>query len=403
VKGNPVPAPLIVHVVYRFGVGGLENGVVNLINRLPSQSWRHAVLSLTEIDPAFSARVVREDVHYTALRKGPGHAISLYPNLFRLFRELRPAIVHTRNLAALEATAPAWAAGVPARVHGEHGRDVGDLDGSSARHRWMRRAFSPFVTRYVALSPDLEHYLHDGVGIAANRIEQIYNGVDTSRFRSPPAARSPIEGCPFKGSDCWIVGTVGRVEAVKDQSNLARAFVRAIHLHPTVRERMRLVLVGDGALRPQVERILEEGGARDLAWLPGERADIPELLQGIDCFVLPSLAEGVSNTILEAMASALPVVATRVGANGELVEDGMTGRLVPAADSEALARAMVAYFDDPSTARRHGRTGRQLVERRFSLDRMVEGYHRLYSELLRNRKSTASETHAAASGRRTNS
>ena len=136
---TPVPAPLIVHIVYRFGVGGLENGVVNLINRLPAQSWRHAVLSLTDIDPGFAARVEREDVKYIALGKGPGHAFALYPKLFRLLRELRPAIVHTRNLAALEASVPAWAAAVPTRVHGEHGRDVGDLDGSSIRYQWVRQ------------------------------------------------------------------------------------------------------------------------------------------------------------------------------------------------------------------------------------------------------------------------
>lgn len=396
-----MPAPLIVHIVYRFGVGGLENGVVNLINRLPAQSWRHAVLSLTDIDSGFAARVEREDVKYIALGKGPGHAFPLYPKLFRIFRELRPAIVHTRNLAALEASVPAWAAAVPTRVHGEHGRDVGDLDGSSIRYQWVRRAFSPFVTRYVALSPDLERYLRERVGLAANRIEQIYNGVDTTRFRSLPAGRVPIEGCPFNERDHWVVGTVGRMEAVKDQINLAQAFVRAVHGNPDVRRRLRLILVGDGALRLRVESILAEGGVRDLAWLPGERADVSSLLRGLDCFVLPSLAEGVSNTILEAMATSLPIVATRVGANGELVEDGMTGRLVPAADSEALARAMIGYFKDPAMARRHGRAGRQLVERRFSLERMVEQYHRLYTELTQDRASGASEARAAMPGGRT--
>ncbi len=188
---NQVPAPLIVHVVYRFDVGGLENGLVNLINRLPPQSWRHAIVSLTDIDEGFAARITRNDVRYVALGKGSGHAFRLYPRLFRIFRELKPAIVHTRNLAALEASAPAWAANVPARVHGEHGRDVGDLDGSSRRYQWVRRAFRPFVTRYIALSPDLARYLGEQVGIAARRIEQIYNGVDTTRFRPPPAGKAP--------------------------------------------------------------------------------------------------------------------------------------------------------------------------------------------------------------------
>ena len=126
------------------------------------------------------------------------------------------------------------------------------------------------------------------------------------------------------------------------------------------------------------------------------------LLQGLDCFVLPSLAEGVSNTILEAMAAGLPVVATRVGANGELVEDGVTGRLVPPADSDALARAMVDYFKDPMMARQHGRAGRQVVVRRFSLERMVEEYRRLYSALIRSDASDASVTRPATPGPHTN-
>src|SRR6185503_11448954 len=124
----------------------------NLINRLPAQSWRHAIVSLTDIDPAFAARISRDDVRCVALNKGPGHGLRLYPRITALLREFKPAIVHTRNLAALEVALPAWFAGVPARVHGEHGRDVGDLDGSSVRYQRVRRVFRPFVTRYIAVS-----------------------------------------------------------------------------------------------------------------------------------------------------------------------------------------------------------------------------------------------------------
>ncbi|HEY7945139.1 MAG TPA: TIGR03088 family PEP-CTERM/XrtA system glycosyltransferase [Casimicrobiaceae bacterium] len=378
-----MPAPLIVHVVYRLAIGGLENGVVNLINRLPPQSWRHAVVSLTDIDPGFALRIDRHDVRCIALHKGPGHAVRLYPRIVALLRELGPAIVHTRNLAALEAVVPAWLAGVAARVHGEHGRDVGDLDGSRVRYQRVRRVFRPFVTRYIALSPDLEGYLRERIGVPAARIEQIYNGVDTGRFRPAAGGRAPIDGCPFQDADRWLVGTVGRMEAVKDQANLARAFVGALRTHPDARSRMRLVLVGEGKLRSEVEAILDAAGVRELAWFAGERADVVPLLQGLDCFVLPSLAEGVSNTILEAMACGLPVVATRVGANAELVEEDVTGRTVPAADSAALAREMGAYFAAPALARQHGQAARRRAERKFSLERMVEDYDRVYAGLLR--------------------
>lgn len=382
-------APLIVHVVYRFAVGGLENGVVNLINRLPVRSWRHAILSLTDVDESFASRIVRDDVPRIALHKPAGHAWRHYPAIMAILRELRPAIVHTRNLAALEAVVPAWAGGVPARLHGEHGRDVHDLDGSSRRYQWIRRAFRPFVTKYVALSPDLQRYLVERVGIPPAKVEQIYNGVDTARFSPPPGGRRSIEGCPFQGPGYWLVGTVGRMEAVKDPANLARAFVQAVRVHPLARQRMRLVFVGDGSLRPRVDAILADAGVRDLAWFAGERRDVVPLLQGLDCFVLPSLAEGVSNTILEAMACGLPVVATQVGANGELVDDGVTGSLAPPADSDALARALVAYFADAARAARHGAHARLRAVNRFSLERMIECYDEVYKGLLAPRGTPA--------------
>jgi sugar transferase (PEP-CTERM/EpsH1 system associated) len=377
------PPPLIAHVVYRFGVGGLENGVVNLINRLPASRWRHAVIALTQVDAAMRARVGRPDVDFVALDKGPGHLVPLYPRLYRLFRDLRPAIVHTRNLAALEAVVPAWLARVPAIVHGEHGRDANDIDGGNARNRLTRRLFSPFVTRYVALSAELQRYLEGRAGIAPARIEQIINGVDTARFAPRGRERGPIAGCPFTDPRQFLVGTVGRLDAVKDQTNLARAFVAALRRHPAARERLRLVVVGDGPLRDEVLRVLAEADAAPCAWLAGERHDVAEVLRGLDCFVLPSLAEGISNTLLEAMASGLPVVATRVGGNAELMEEGLTGRLVPRADPEALATEILRYFDDPLLGRRHGGAGRSLVEKRFSLDLMLRRYDELYAGVLR--------------------
>lgn len=381
------PRPLVAHVVFRFDVGGLENGVVNLINHLPQDAYRHAVISLTEVTD-FRKRVVRDDVQFFALEKAPGHTLWLYPRLFRLFRELDPAIVHTRNLAALEVVVPAWAARVAVRVHGEHGRDIGDLDGSSRKYQYLRRGYRPFVTHYIALSRDLEHYLTAQVGVAPAKVAQIYNGVDMQRF-SRAERRQPILGCPFSDPGLWLIGTVGRMQVVKNQTLLVRAFVHALERFPALRSRLRLVMIGDGPLRSEAQALLDQAGLAELAWLPGERNDVPEVLRGLDCFVLPSLAEGVSNTILEAMSSGLPVIATDVGGNRELVEAGRSGELVPVDDCPAMAKAMADYANSPARARAAGAVGQALVADRFSLESMARNYRDLYDRLLWSRNGMA--------------
>ena len=151
---------------------------------------------------------------------------------------------------------------------------------------------------------------------------------------------------------------------------------------PALRPRLRLVMVGEGPLRAEVQAVLEAAGLSDLAWLPGERSDVPEVLRGLHLFVLPSRAEGISNTILEAMACGLPVLATAVGGNADLVVDGATGEIVPPGDAGTMAARMVAFATDPGRAAAMGLAGRRRVEDRFSLQAMVAAYQALYDRHL---------------------
>lgn len=367
----------IVHVVYSFAIGGLENVIVQLINQLPEDEYEHTVLSLSTISD-FRSRIKRTDVQFIALNKSPGHAVPLYPKIWRLLRQLRPDVMHSCNLAALEVAPLAWLAGVRRRVHAEHGWDAHDPHGLNPRYQRLRRLYKPFVSHYVAVSRDIDDYLARVIHIPQSRRSLIANGVDTETFAPGVGSLPDVPGCPFKPGHHWLIGTVGRFQTVKNQPFLARAFVEMLNSHPEASSRVRLVMVGEGPLRQEVERILEQAGMSHLAWLPGARNDVAAILQCLDCFALPSYTEGTSCTLQEAMSSGLPTVATAVGGTPELIVEGVTGQLVAPDDDSGLANALWMAMSNPEMAHRQGLAARQLALNSFSLGTMISRYHALF-------------------------
>jgi sugar transferase (PEP-CTERM/EpsH1 system associated) len=372
--------PLIAHVVYHFGTGGLENGLVNLINRLPRERYRHAIISLTD-HTEFRGRITRDDVRFFDLNKAPGHSLGWMRRLYRLLRELQPDLIHTRNLNAVEAQFVAALAGVPARLHGEHGRDVFDLEGLNWKYNLLRRAARPLVRHYTCVSRDLANWLRETIGVRPARLTQIYNGVDSDKFHPRTGAR-PLLGPPgfLDGATC-VIGSIGRMVAVKDYPTLVRAFI-ALCRQAANPAGPRLMIVGDGGARGVCQAMLDQAGLAAQAWLPGNRDDTAELLRAMDLFVLPSLGEGISNTILEAMATGLPVIASKVGGNPELVAPGESGTLFKAGDDGALTGILLDYAADPERRTREGGAARQRIERDFSLARMAAAYQAVYEAAL---------------------
>lgn len=368
--------PHIVHIVHRFDTGGLENGMVNLFNTLPPERFRHSVIALTDYS-AFRQRITAQPVDFYALHRAPGHGLGWTVRLWKLLRRLKPDLVHTRNLAALEAQFVAAAAGIRATVHGEHGRDMFDLYGQNWKYNLLRRAAQPFVSNYIAVSQDLATWLRLAIRVPPRKLHQIYNGVDSVKFHPREAAR-PASTHPER----IVFGAVGRMVEVKDYPTLTRAFIQMLQLQPEPAKRARLVIVGEGPARSSCQALLQSAGLADLAWLPGERHDIAELMRRFDVFVLPSKNEGISNTLLEALASGLPVIATAVGGNLELVEDGVNGTLVQPGDVAGMAQALLSYLDAPARIAEHGAHARLQAEQRFSLAAMAEAYATVYDQTL---------------------
>jgi len=382
---QPEPA-LVVHVIHHLSTGGLENGLVNLITALTGPRYRHAVVCVENFDH-FRERLTPVGTDVIAMHRSEVGVWRLRRDLYALFRKLRPAIVHSRNQSGLDALLPARAAGVRHTVHGEHGWDVTDLTGAARRPALLRRLHSPLVSRYVTVSKDLERYLVRRIGIAPSRITQIYNGVDTARFAPRTSLNTGRASLPagFAPEGTVVIGTVGRIQAVKDQASLLHALASLRETAPAAAASVRLAIVGGGPLEDELHRLAAALGVAGQTWFAGGRPDVPEMLRAFDVFSLPSLNEGISNTVLEAMATGLPVVATAVGGNVELVADGHTGMLVPAANPQALAAALARYVSDPLLRAEHGAHARAVATARFGLASMVAGYQRVYDDLLATR------------------
>jgi sugar transferase (PEP-CTERM/EpsH1 system associated) len=371
--------PLVVHLVYALGVGGLETLLVDCINRMPD--YRHAVVCLTRYTD-FAARIQRADVELHALGKPPGLGLQTHLVFWRLMRRLRPAVLHTYNLAALEYAFTASMAGVPVRIHAEHGRDASDPEGKNPKHNFLRRRIAPFVDRFIPVSEDLNRWLGEVVRIPAHKTLFIKNGVDTDKFA--PGAAAAVTDCPWFEDDI-VIGTVARVQDVKNHAALVEAFARLRKQHADLAPRLKLSIVGDGPLLPAVRAQVAALGLQNAVWLPGARADIGAVLQTFSVFALPSLAEGTPVSMLEAMASNLPVVASNVGGIPEVVDDGVQGLLVPVGDVEALAQALARYAGNQELRAAHGRAGRARVEERFSMRAMLSAYGALYDGLCRQK------------------
>jgi sugar transferase (PEP-CTERM/EpsH1 system associated) len=369
----------IVHVIHHLKMGGMENGLINIINRTSSPLLKHTVLCIEDFSE-FRQRIEDPAIPVIALGRSQIGINRVRRKLFQLLREIRPNIVHSRGLSGLDAMVPALLAGVRFRIHGEHGWDVHDLGGENRKLRLLRRLHSPLISHYVTVSKDIESYLVKKVRIAPTRITQIYNGVDTRKFAPRPNELRNHLPQEFRDPNIFVVGSVGRLQAVKDHACLIQAFA-LLRQTSSIERDTRLAIIGDGPERQALTALVKSLDLERFVWFSGESNVIPALMRELDVFVLPSKSEGISNTILEAFASGLPVIATAVGGNVELVEDNCCGWLVPASQPSAIAAKLGNYLSKTSVRNEHGLAARALACDRFSLEAMTQGYAKMYGHV----------------------
>lgn len=356
----------VAHILHSFGTGGMEKGVATLVSNA-SEQMRHVIICLTQAGN--SVRLLPKETEIIELNKRPGNSIQFYHRLAKLLKQLKTDVVHTRNWGGTDGIIAARLAGIRSVVHSEHGFGPDNPYGSIPRRIWIHRLLSPWVKEYIVLSASLKDWFTEQVKVKKN-ITQIINAVDTAQY-------APGDGFMMRkalgiSQDAFVVGIVASLNTIKDHPTLIQAFkIVQAQINNSI-----LLIAGDGPERMKLEKM----GGQGIRFL-GNRDDIPELMKVFDVFALTSVNEGISNTILEAMATGLPVVASRVGGNPELVVDGSTGILFTPKDSEQLASDLLTYAKSDHLRMTHGFKGRQRVEEKFSIQAMVVQYETVWRQV----------------------
>lgn len=355
----------IAHVLLSLQPGGLENGVVNVVNRLERARFRSTVICLKTAGE-FAQRISAPGTVIHEMGLQPGTDWSLPWRLARLLRRERVDIVHTRNAESFfYGCAAAKLGGIAGLVHSEHGRTFDDRPARLRLQRWMTRG----ADCVFAVSEQLKRDLCRHIGLTPAGIEVVYNGVDLARFAQGSRSRSrALLGLP---ETAFVVGSVGRLVSIKNYALLVRAMndPRLATAHA--------VLVGEGPERAALEELIRTTGQQGRITLAGHRDDVHDLLPAFDAFVLPSVSEGMSNTLLEAMACGVPPVASRVGGNAEIVTQG-SGLLFDSGDEAALRDALATLCAGPAPRRSLGEAARQRVMASFDMPSMIRRYEDLY-------------------------
>ena len=365
----------VMHVLACLGNGGTEFGILKLKDGLDEKYFDHRICTTRTFDAEFVQSHRLKEILFVAAGSRPGFQFPMF-RLLNIFRQYRPHIVHTRNWGGLEAVLAARLAGVPVIIHSEHGYEVSNLNGVPLRQKAFRHLAYSMANQVFTVTRELrDHHAQQG-WIKPERIAVIYNGVDTTRYLPSAHFRGLVRrgfGIPPQR---LVLGSVGRLVSIKDYGTLLRAAERLV-VQSNVD--VHILLVGLGPEAEQLKSQVRDSLAlKNRVTFAGSPDRVPELLNGMDVFVLPSLKEGMSNTLLEAMATGLPLVATSVGGNPEVIGEEHSEWFFAPGDVQALTERILRLAKAPAIRLQLGAKGRQRALEMFSLEGMMQRYSELY-------------------------
>jgi len=372
-----MPAPIrIMHVVDGLGKGGMENGLVNLIERLDPERFEHVVYAIRRLG-SNADRIPKDRVRVMNLGKKDTDFSLHAASLIRAIREVKPNIVHSRNWGAVEGILAGWCNRNCALVHSEHGLPADASSKEPRRRIWFRRLTYELADRVLSVSYQLRDLHAKRTGFPSHRISVIHNGVDSRRFFPDVTMRRLIRAELGISANQFCIGSVGNLFPVKDHLTLLRAVAKFAESCSN----WRLLMIGEGPERPRLEAFVNAYPWKSRVSFLGSSHRVPELLNAMDIFVLPSISEGICNSLLEAMSAGVPVAACDTGGTPEVIVDGESGLLFPVGDHDCLAGHLDRIFRDRDFREWLGKRAIHRVTTEFSLDTMIRNYDLLYRSL----------------------
>jgi len=369
----------LMHIVLSLNVGGLEMVVINLLKGLDRRIYT-PILCCLEEEGSLIHEIEKLGVKTIVLGKKK-KGID-YPLLFRLASILRQEkidIIHSHNPTPyFYGTIAGKIANVPVIIYTKHGRNPV----KKKRELLLRKFLSYMTDKIVAVSDDARNVAINDEKINPEKVVTIFNGIDIDRYQTNIDVASKKREIGLSDDD-FVIGIVARLSPEKDHNTLFEAFRIVLD---SINQNVKLVIVGDGILREEFEQKAKSISISNKTIFLGERYDVPELLAIFDLFILSSITEGISLTLLEAMATGLPVVATNAGGNAEIVLDNQTGFIVPPKDPNRMAEAIMTIIKNNDMANQMKERGKDRVSKKFNLETMRDQYEQIYQQTLLHKK-----------------
>jgi sugar transferase (PEP-CTERM/EpsH1 system associated) len=374
-KYNPNRKIRVAHIINYLAPAGKEMGIVKLLNHTDPGRFEGFLIVLDRVIDSLILDTKRTQL--ISINKKKGNDPTLPFRLAHILRKNKIDIVHTHAWGTLvEGVVAAKLARVPVVIHGEHGTFHKD-----PKRKFVQKLMFGWSDKLLSVSGILADNLTKELELPENSFYSILNGVNSKKYFRDSEKREKYRNELRCKKETVLIGTVGRTVKVKNQ----RILIAAAKKLKQKKLDFLITIVGDSpenSLRPVLQKETEEQGVADYIKLPGNKSDVPGYLSAFDVFVLPSLSEGCSNVIQEAMATELPVVASNVGGNPELVTNGKTGFLFDLDNLDELVGILEKLIKDTALRKETGRQAKEKMLKKFSLEKMVENYESFYMKAL---------------------